>query len=328
MTSEKPSQTGQRNANLGVTAIGVKGETVLVPSVEIDGRTLVVTGRWLKTATVRDEDLLEGETVATPESFTQRLSASQLSPDLFTFGQRLPDTAPRYNYHTEWDNLAVIPITTYANWWDHRIEPSVRRAVRKAAKSGIVVKVIELDDTLVRGIVNINNETPVRQGKPFWHFHKSFEAVKEEHSTYADRNAFLGAYYQNELIGYIRITYVNRTAHIIQILSKVHHFDKRPTNALLAKAVEFCEETKMSYLVYCNYVYSDPSSSLTEFKRRSGFEKVLVPRYYIPLTNRGKVALSLGLHRGLRHALPQSLVARAVRLRNHWYERKIAKDSF
>jgi len=43
--------------------------------------------------------------------------------------------------------------------------------------------------------------------------------------------------------------------------------------------------------MYCNYIYNDPKSSLTEFKRRNGFEQVLLPRYYIPLTLKGKIAL-------------------------------------
>lgn len=321
LPSERP------DTGIGHTAIGVKGEALLVPSVQIDSRTLITTGRWLKTASVQDEELLEDETVLNPISFIKRLRTSQLDADLFTFAQRLPESIAKYNYHIEWDNFAVIPITTYKDWWEKSIEPSVRRAVRKATKSGLDVRVVEFDDVFVQGIVDINNETPVRQGKPFWHYQKSFEAVKIEHSTYADRNAFLGAYYGEELVGYIRLTYAGRTAHIIQILSKIHHSDKRPTNALLAKAVELCAEMKMSHLVYCNYVYNDPDSSLTEFKKRNGFEKVLVPRYYVPLTAKGEVALRLGLHRGLVHAMPQSLVAKAVRLRNRWYERKLPKDS-
>ena len=49
--------------------------------------------------------------------------------------------------------------------------------------------------------------------------------------------------------------------------------------------------------MYCNYVYNDPNSSLTEFKRRNGFEKVLLPRYYIPLTLKGKLAQRCQFHR-------------------------------
>ena len=32
--------------------------------------------------------------------------------DLFTFLQRLPETAPKYSYPMEWDNLAALPITS------------------------------------------------------------------------------------------------------------------------------------------------------------------------------------------------------------------------
>ena len=54
----------------------------------------------------------------------------------------------------------------------------------------MVVKQTELTDDLIKGIVRINNETPVRQGKPFWHFNKSFDEVKSANSTYPERNYF------------------------------------------------------------------------------------------------------------------------------------------
>jgi len=302
--------------------IRVKGQNTVVPCVHIQGRTVIATGKWLRTATIRDEDLVEGEIVADPEEFIAQLKKSRLKADLFTFAQKLPDTTPKYAYHVEWDNFAVIPITTYKNWWENQVESSVRRAVRKAAKSGLVVRVADFDDALVHGIVGINDETPVRQGKLFWHYKKSFDAVKEENSTYMDRNIFLGCYYQDELVGFIRLTIVDSVASVIQILSKTKHFDKRPTNALIAKAVEVCEQRGFSHLMYCNYVYNDPNSSLTEFKRRNGFEKVLLPRYYIPLTGKGRTALRLGLHRGLVQRIPKPILIQLLKLRTLWYERK------
>jgi Acetyltransferase (GNAT) family len=303
------------------TEIHVRGKAVCVPSAQIDGRTAITAGKWLKIASVWDEDLLEGETVADPTSFVLQLKKTELNADIFTFAQKPPATTPKHRYHVEWDNLAVIPITTFSDWWEKRTESSVRRAVRKAAKAGVVVKLVEFDDAFVRGIVNINNETPIRQGKPFWHFQKSFDAVKRENSTYAERNSFLGAYWQDELIGFIRITYAGTFANIIQLLTMMKHSDKRPANALIAKAVEICEQKGMSHLVYCNYVYNDPNSSLTEFKRRNGFEKVLFPRFYIPLTPKGKIALSLGLHRGLMQHIPRPLVVQALKIRSLWYAR-------
>lgn len=206
---------------------------------------------------------------------------------------------------------------------EKRLESSVRRAFRKAAKSGVVVKRAEFDDAFVNGIAGINNETPFRQGKAFWHYQKSFDAVKYENSTYPARNIFIGAYYENQLIGFIRIIYTDKVASIIQLLSMVKHYDKRPANALIAKAVEICEQEGFSHLMYCNYIYNDPNSSLTEFKRRNGFEQVLVPRYFIPMTLKGRIVLRLGLHRGFVQRIPKPILLRLLKIRNSWYEQRI-----
>ena len=313
-----------RQAALGAhTEVRVKGETLSFPSVEIAGRTVIARGKWLKVAAIHDEDLVEGEMVPAPASFVQQLKETELNADIFTFVQKLPDAAPKYSYHLEWDNFAVISITTFSEWWDKRVEASVRRAARKAAKAGVVVKLAEFDDAFVNGIVSINNETPIRQGRPFWHYRKSFDAVKRENSTYAERTEFLGAYYQDELIGFIRMTYADKVANIVQILSMIKHYDKRPTNALIAKAVEICAQKGISHLVYYSYVYNDPSSSLTEFKRRNGFEKVMLPRYYIPLTIKGKIALKLGFHRGLVRSIPKPLLRQFLKIRSQWNARRL-----
>jgi len=305
------------------TEVRMKGKTVFVPSVEIYGTTVISTGRWLKIAAIHDEDLVEGEAVPDPASFVQNLKEAKLNADIFTFAQKLPDTTPKYKYHREWDNLAVIPITTFSDWWEKRVESSVRRAVRKATKAGVEVKLVEFDDAFVRGIVSINNETPIRQGRHFWHFQKSFDAVKRENSTYAARNAFLGAYFQDELIGFIRMTYADGIANIVQILSMIKHYDKRPANALIAKAVEICSQRGISHLCYYSYVYNDPMSSLTEFKRRNGFEKMLLPRYYIPLTAKGKIALKLGFHCGLVKNIPKPLLSQLLKVRSYWNARRL-----
>ena len=101
------------------------------------------------------------------------------------------------------------------------------------------------------------------------------------------------------------------------------HYDKRPANALIAKAVEICAQKGISHLVYYSYIYNDPKSSLTEFKRRNGFEKVLLPRYYIPLTAKGKIALNLGLHRGLVKTIPNPLLSHLLRFRSLWNAHRV-----
>lgn len=326
-TSASAVPLESRKDHVGHTEIHVRGRARTVPSVQIDGRTVIATGGWLRMASVQDEDLLESEAIYDPGAFISHLLGTGFRADVFTFAQKPPNTHPRFAYHLEWDNLAVIPITTFSHWWEKRVAPTVRTAVRKAHKAGVVVKVAEFDDDLVASIVNINNETPIRQGKPFWHFQKSFDAVKRENSTYGDRNDFLAAYCQDELIGFIRMTYAGRLANIVQLLTLIKHYDKRPANALVAKAVEVCEQKGVSHLVYCNYIYNDPKSSLTEFKRRNGFEKMLVPRYYVPLTTKGMIALNLGLHRGLVHCMPKPLTGVLLGLRNLWYQRKAARKT-
>jgi hypothetical protein len=320
--SEEAKQTLREPANIGHTEIRIKGKAVFVPSAQIDGRTITIGGKWLKMAVVQDEELVEGETVADPESFVSQLKKTGLSADIFTFAQKLTDTTPKHRYFMEWENLAIVPITTYSEWWEKRLESSVRRAVRKAAKSGIEVKLEELDEAFVKGIASINDETPIRQGRAFWHYRKSLDEVHRENSTYPERNIFLGAYYQGEMIGFIRIICVGKVASLVQLLSMIKHYDKRPANAMIAKAVETCAQRGMSHLMYCNYIYNDPNSSLTEFKRRNGFEQVLVPRYYIPLTLKGKLALKLGFHHGLKGLIPKPLFVQLLKIRNSWYERK------
>ncbi|PYU09098.1 MAG: hypothetical protein DMG37_24405 [Acidobacteria bacterium] len=183
----------------------------------------------------------------------------------------------------------------------------VRSAVKKAARLGIVTKQVNCDDSLVKGIMAIYNESPFRQGKPFWHYNKDFETIKEISSTYLDRSTFIGAYYKDELVGFIKMVKVGSVAYTFHVISMIKHFDKKPTNALIAKAVEICAANGMSHLVYGNFIYRDAKSSLTEFKRRNGFQEALVPRYYVPLTAKGKAVLAMNLHHGIGHVLPQSI---------------------
>src|SRR5262245_60788990 len=122
---------GVSRVNSQSAEIQFRGKAVRARSTEIDGRTVVVGGRWIRIASIRDEDLVEGETVRGPEGFVSKLSRSGLRADVFTFAEKLPRTSPRFGHYLEWDNLAVIPITTFDEWWKKGVESSVRRAVRK-----------------------------------------------------------------------------------------------------------------------------------------------------------------------------------------------------
>lgn len=302
--------------------VQIQGKSHQVPTLLIDGNTVLAGGGWLKTASVMDEEFLEGEVIHNPEEFIRQLKATQLKADIFTFSQKVPEGTPKYRYQYEWDNFAVIPITTYSQWWDNRVERDVKKAVNRAKKLGVVVKIAELDDSFLEGVRRIYNESPVRQGKPFWHYQKDFLTIKRENSTYLDRCICIGAYYDDELIGFIRMLRVGSLAMTLQVISMMKHSEKKPTNALIAKAVEVCELSRFSHLIYSRFMYNNIHSSLTEFKRRNGFEQVLIPKYYAPLTTKGTIALKMGLHLPLPHWIPSPILTRLKQIRSSWHSTK------
>ncbi len=287
------------------------GEGAAAPA--IPGEALVIGGRRLRVARLADE--LDRD-ICDPRPLIERLRSGRPGrADLFTFIQRIPDVAPKYPYRMEWDNCAALAYGTFANWFDKIIDHQCRKKVRKAAKAGLVVRTAEFDDAFVNGIVAIYNESPVRQGKPFWHYQKPFAEVKRANATRLDRSEFIGAYFQDELIGFIKLVYGDRIARTEQVIAMISHRDKAPTNALLAKAVELCEAKGLPYLTYGAW----STGSLGEFKKANGFVRFDFPRYYVPLSGRGRVCLALGLQKGLKNALPERLRERLAALRRRWH---------
>jgi hypothetical protein len=95
-------------------------------------------------------------------------------------------------------------------------------------------------------------------------------------------------------------------------------------NALIAKAVELCEQKGVSHLIYGQFIYgNNRKSSFLEFKRRNGFEQVNFPRYYIPLTLKGEVFIRLRLYRGLNGLIPEPLLRPLLSFRA-WYCKAIS----
>jgi hypothetical protein len=282
--------------------ISIKGKKKVVNAVVVEGKNIVVRGKFIKIAFVKDEVCDNG--IATPETIIDKLKAIRIA-DIFTFDQKLPETAPMFPYFYVWDNLAVLEVKSFKHWWNVQIGNDARRMVRKAEKAGVVVKATPLTDEMVIGIKRIYDESPIRQGKPFWHYKKDFETVKKENSTYLDRSEFIGAYFQNELIAFNKLFYTDNRADQIQLIAKLAHKDKSPINALISKAVEICSEKRISYLTYGKYHYRNKTTdSLSDFKKRNGFEKIEIPRYYVPLSHKGKIAIFLRLYKGPADFLP------------------------
>jgi len=289
----------------------VNGTPARIECLEIDGQTYALSRGVATTVHLEDEWYAD---VTDPKAVIAALKRSHIGADIFTFWQRLPDTEPQFDFYKEWDRIAAVPVTTFDRWWNKQIKPTARNKIRKAEKSGLTVRQASYDDGFVRGMTAIFNETPVRQGRRFWHYGKDFNTVKQQFSRYLFREDLLGAYYRDELVGFVMLGNAGRYGYLGQIISKIEHRDKGPNNALIAKAVEWCEEKQLPHLVYAYW----PDGSLAEFKRSNGFEEIPLPRYYAPLTPRGRFAIRTGLHRGWKHVVPTGFRQRLKNLRSRW----------
>jgi hypothetical protein len=305
--------------------VSIKGRKQEVPAFRLENVVIVTSGRFVKVAKIFDEYWLQADTLPDPHDVLRRLPGAHPKPDLFTFAQRVPDTKPLFDFHTEWDNVAVIPVSSHNTWFREQISSASRRNIRASEKKGVVVRADQFDEKYIRGIVSIFSESPVRHGRKYWHYGKDFAAVQAENGTYRERSTFLGAYFKDEMIGYMKIVWDTHSAAIMQILSKMEFLDKRPNNALLSEAVRLCSERGLNYLLYERFVYGNKGEdSLTRFKESNGFIRMDLPRYYVPLTHKGSIALRLGLHRDPKDLVPQWLRRRLLDIRDKWYTSRVS----
>jgi len=293
------------------------------PFVKICGKDIKVDGRLIRIARLDGDQFVS---LDDPEAVLDGLWKSGSRIDLFTFLQKPPETSPKYAYPMEWDNLAVLPVSTFDHWWTKQIHKNVRVKVRKAEKSGLVVREVPFDDALLQGICDVYNECPIRQGRRFPHYGMNLERAREYAGTFLDSSIFIGAFFGESMIGFGKaVTNETRTqACLLHILSMVQHRDKAPTNALIAQAVRSCAEYGIPFLTYGKFAYGKKQGdSLSRFKEVNGFQRIDLPRYYVPMTLIGRVALRLGLHHRFVDLFPEPLMARIRRLRTAWYTRKL-----
>lgn len=306
---------GNQQLSTTTEVIDYNGKEATVRGIQIDNKRLVVEGSFLTIARLKDE-WYKG--VGDPELIISSLKKCRPVPDIFTFWQRLPDTVPLYSYYNERDVLSAIPLKDFRYWWEKQISSDTRKKAKRAEKRGIEIKVVQLDDAFVRGVVKIFNETPVRRGKPFWHYGKTFETVKTMLSTGPAGSKLIGAYDGEELVGFVKLDRApGRFANPALILSKLEARKKYVNNALMAKLVELCCHERLPYLTYTRW----RRGTQAEFLVRHGFHKTPVPRYWIPLTKKGKVALKLGLHCGIRAYIPDEIISALLNLRGAFYTR-------
>jgi hypothetical protein len=253
---------------------------------------------------------------APTERFLEKLQDRGV--DVFTFIERkwcCPIANPPKEWHKTEDNVALLQVGTYEDWWQ-AIGKKTRNMVRKAEKSGIKVEVVEPSEKLAEGIWQVYNETPIRQGRAFSHYGQTLDSVKAMVFS-AQNSTFIGAFLDGELAGFIQLVYGDKIVVMNQILSLQKHWDKAVNNALVAKAIEVCASKKAQWIMY-GRIGNHPS--LDSFKENNGFRKFPLTRHYVPLTRKGRIATSLGLHRPAKDALPKSLKGPLIPLFN-WISR-------
>jgi len=111
------------------------------------GRDIKVEGRLVRTARVDGDKY---RFVDDPEPLVNELKNCGKRIDLFTFIQRLPATASCYRYPMEWDNFAVLPISSFDHWWTKQIGFKARNKAMQAEKRGVTLREVPFDDALIR----------------------------------------------------------------------------------------------------------------------------------------------------------------------------------
>lgn len=276
-------------------------------TIAIEEERLTVQGRWVRVAKVASEHY---DALAEPEQTLSRIRQANPGVDVVTFLQNIPDQEPRYPYKMEWDTLAVLPIQSYDDWWAG-ISCKTRNLVRKASKKGVVIRQTWLDEAFLRGVEQIYAESPVRQGKKFLHYGKDHERIRADLATFEGRSEFYGAYSGDELTGFIKFVEGRGFASLMHIFSSIASRDLSPTNALLDHAVSLCAQRRIPYLHYGDWA----RGGLGLFKRNHGFVEHRVPRYWVPVTWRGRIWLDAGCQQSLRERIPPSIKDRIVKIR-------------
>src|ERR1039458_9493036 len=167
------------------------------------GKEIHVGGRWLRTAYPVGDGY---HFLEDPQPVLDALRKSKARVDLFTFMQKVSDVSPKHAYPMEWDNFAALPISTFDHWWNDQIGFKGRNKAKQAEKKGVVVREVPFDDRMIEGMWRIYNETPICQGKRFPHYGMTLERMRGYAGTFLDRSVFIGEFFENELVGFAKLT--------------------------------------------------------------------------------------------------------------------------
>jgi hypothetical protein len=180
--------------------------------------------------------------------------------------------------------LAVLRLPSSYDRWYESLDKRVRHAIRTSRTS---VEQCTIDEG-TKAIASIYTDIEERQGQPF-PFHNIDAAELERIMVRRKESVFFHGLADGRLVGAARIipSISEGFAILASLISRGSDFDKKPNDRLLAGLVEWAIQKQIGLLVY-DYLADD---SLGFFKRRHGFCPLSVPRFGVPLTARGSLAL-------------------------------------
>jgi hypothetical protein len=181
--------------------------------------------------------------------------------DLFTFWQGYPDTGPMLPYTYTYREVAVLPITTRAEWLA-RLTRTKRQALAKAATLGMQIRPAQFNEAFIAGMVALFNESPIRQGRPFAHCGKDAAQVRQEFARHLDREIIFGAYQGERLVGFVFLAIGDEIAHLEEIIATAT-VPARPVNVAPSAPRSMCVARQIPALLYA----FGPRGTPADFKR-------------------------------------------------------------
>lgn len=231
--------------------------------------------------------------------------------DLFTFIERsfLGSSARKeHSFFRSSETIGLLRLTSYDDWMNS-IPSKTRQIVRKAQRMGLKVRVVDIDEKFAKGALRIYNERPVREGRKYSGYGLSLEDVMAKFARMGDSEV-LGAYFDEDLIGFIWVSYGDRVVSAGRsFLSLISHRDKYPNNCLIAETVKRCCQRGYRFVTYGNMGYNP---GLDFFKKANGFRIFRVPRFYVPLSAKGQLAIRLRLYQSLEHSFSPTITRALV----------------
>jgi len=123
------------------------------------GRELVIERGLCRVAHLDADDY---KFLDDPEATIAELRGTKARIDLFTFLQKLPDTTPKHAYPIEWDNMAVLPISTYENW--RRNQDTTRPILKPFQEESWAIGLRQGDDALLKQVNQFLKDYQARGG--------------------------------------------------------------------------------------------------------------------------------------------------------------------